>query len=120
MLKLHIHNIKTPIKDDLDKYVTRKIGKLDKYIPRSSRSNAHAEVFLKEFKVKTKKQCTCEVILHLPGHEIATSETTLNIFAAVDIVEAKLKNQLRKYKDKKTPKRRILSLIKRNIRETKN
>ncbi|HUD06539.1 MAG TPA: ribosome-associated translation inhibitor RaiA [Candidatus Saccharimonadales bacterium] len=119
MLKLQINNIKTPIKDDLDKYVSKKLGKLDKYIPRQFRSNAHAEVFLKEFHVKSKKQCTCEVIMHLPGTEIAATETTLNIFAAVDIVEVKLKNQLKKYKGKHLPKTRILSLIRRGNRRNK-
>ena len=83
----------------LEKYVTKKIGKLDKYIPRNARTSAHAQVFLKESKIKNKKQCTCEVIMHLPHEEFATKETTMNIFAAVDIVEAKLKNHLRKYKD---------------------
>lgn len=99
MLKITVNNVHTGIDEDLQKYVSKKIGKLDKYIPRKFRMSAHAQVFLKESKIKNKKQCTCEVVMHLPHDEFVTKETTMNIFAAVDIVEAKLKNQLRKYKD---------------------
>jgi ribosomal subunit interface protein len=99
MLRLTVNSVHSSIDEDLKKYVGKKIGKLDKYIPRKMRGSAHAQIFLKEFKVKNKKQCTCEVIMFLPHEEFVTKETTMNIFAAVDIVEAKLKNQLRKYKD---------------------
>jgi putative sigma-54 modulation protein len=98
--KMEIEGIHTEVSEDLRKYVTRKIGKLDKYMPRHARESAHAEVKLKEVTSKKKNQYTCEVILHLPHENIMTKETTLNIFAAVDIVETKLKNQLKKYKEK--------------------
>lgn len=98
--KMEINGIHTEVSDDLHKYITKKIGKLDKYMPKHARESAHAEVKLKEATTKGKKQYTCEVIFHLPKEVITTKETTLNMFAAVDIVETKLKNQLKKYKDK--------------------
>jgi putative sigma-54 modulation protein len=107
MLKLTVNSVHTSIDEDLKKYVNKKIGKLDKYIPRKVRGSAHAEIYLKEFKIKNKKQCMCEVIMHLPHDEFVTKETTMNIFAAVDIVEAKLKNQLHKYKDTHLSKSRF-------------
>lgn len=97
--KLEINGVHTVLNDDLKKYITKKIGKLDKYLPRAARESAHVEVFVKESKLKNKKQCTCEVVLHLPQDTIITKESTLNMFAAVDIVESKLKNQIKKYKD---------------------
>lgn len=102
--------------DDLRKYVTKKIGKLEKYIPKHSRGSVQAEVKLKESKLKTMEQRTCEVILHLPHEKITVSETTVNMFAAVDIVEEKLKNQLHKYKEKHNgPKlrQRLMSRLRR-------
>ncbi len=96
--RLEINGIHTEVDDDLRKYVNKKIGKLDKYMPRHARESAHAEVKLKSSNSKGKKQCTCEVILTLPQDVITTKETTLNMFAAVDIVETKLKNQLKRYK----------------------
>lgn len=96
--RLEIHGIHTEVSNDLRKYVNKKIGKLDKYMPRQARESAHAEVKLKASSNKGKKQYTCEVILTLPREVINTKETTLNMFAAVDIVETKLKNRLKRYK----------------------
>jgi len=113
--KMEIIGIHTEVNDDLRKYVTRKIGHLDKYIPRKARESAHAEVRLKDLGTKKKNQYMCEVTLHLPHENISTQETTLNIFAAVDIVETKLKNQLKKYKEKHSVlrghTRRVISKI---------
>ena len=97
--KLEINGVHTVLTEDLKKYITKKIGKLDKYLPRHARESAHDEVFVKERMIKAKKECVCEVVLHLPGTTLMTKESTINMFAAVDIVEAKLKNQLKKYKE---------------------
>lgn len=98
--KLEISGVHAEITDDLRKYVTKKIGRLDQYMSKHARESVHVEVKLKEGKAKNKRECTCEVIVFLPHGTIATKESTLNMFAAVDIVEAKLKNQLKKYKEK--------------------
>jgi len=95
-----IKGVHTKIDDDLTKYIVKKVNKLDKFIPKKAKESAHAEVFIKESSSKEKKQYTCEIIIHLPKEIITTKETTLNTYAAVDIVEAKLKNQLKKYKEK--------------------
>jgi putative sigma-54 modulation protein len=87
--------------EKLEKYVSKKIGKLSKYIGRVDKKTVHAEVKLKESRAKERKQCTCDVILYLPKERMSASETTLNMYAAVDIVEAKLQSQLKKYKDKR-------------------
>lgn len=88
------------VSDELSKYIRAKIGKLDKYMNRHARKTVFAEVKLAEGTSKTKNRNMCEVILHMPGDRLTASESTINMFAAVDIVEAKLKNQLRKVKDK--------------------
>lgn len=88
------------LNDDIRKYVNNKIAKLDKYMSRHARKSVHAEVKLIQENGKKNKKFTAEVILHVPGETMAAKEATLNIYAAIDIVEAKLKNQLRKYKDK--------------------
>jgi putative sigma-54 modulation protein len=103
--KIEISGVHSVVTADLQKYVMRKIGKLDRYMPKNARESAHAEVLLKEGKAKNKNRCTCEVILHLPHEVIATKESTMNMFAAVDIVEAKLRNQIKKYKDTHTANR---------------
>ena len=42
------------------------------------------------------------VVLRVPHGVLDASETTINMFAAIDIVETKLKLQLKKYKDSHT------------------
>lgn len=98
--KLEINGVHYEITPKLNTYVRNKLGKIDKYIPRRARESAHMEVFLKEIKIKAKKECECEVILRLPNDTLTVKESTINMFAAVDIVEAKLKNQVKKYKTK--------------------
>lgn len=102
---MEISGIHVDVDPELHKYVEKKIGHLDRFFPRLTRESAHAEIKLKEKMIKAKKECTCEVILHLPHETIMTKETTINMYAAVDIVETKLKNQLKKYKEKHTHKR---------------
>lgn len=97
--RLEITGVHMSVGDDLKKYVVKKIGRLDRFIPRAGRESVHAEVKLKESKAKDKNQRTCEVILHVPGETITVKETTVNMFAAVDIVQTKLHHQLKKYKD---------------------
>ena len=112
--KLEINGVHFDLNDELHKYVVKKIGRLDQYMNRHVRESAHAEVKLKESKIKKRTQATCEVILHLPHETMMTKETTLNMYAAVDIVEAKLKNQLKRYKNKHNPRfhRRLLHRLK--------
>ncbi len=117
MIKLEITGVHTELDTKIKKYVTTKINKLEKYMPRHARESAHAEVFLKEKKIRAKKECACEVVLHLPKETIRIEETTINMYAAVDIVEEKLKNQLKKYKETHSSLRihkRVISKLRRN------
>jgi ribosomal subunit interface protein len=87
-------------------YVNQKIGKLDHLLSRHAQRSAHADVKLKKGPGRGKKQFTCEVVVHLPQEFITTSQTAESLSAAVDLAEAKLKNQLIKYKDKHVLSRR--------------
>lgn len=98
--KIEITSIHADSNPDVTKYVKKKIAKLDGYMPKHARKSAHAEVRLKESNSKDKKTSTCEVTLHVPNDQIMASETTVNMYAAIDIVEEKLKTQLRKYKER--------------------
>lgn len=97
--KIDVRGIHMKVEPKLHAYATKKIGKLDGFMSRHVRRSARAEIILKEEILKTKKNNICEVILHLPQGIITTKESTINMFAAIDIVEAKLKNQLKKYKE---------------------
>lgn len=116
--KMEIDGVHMDVEPKLRKYVTKKMGAMDKYMPRHARESAHLEIKLKEEKIKEKRQYTCEAILYLPNDTIRISETTMNIFAAVDIMETKLKNRIRKYKETHARKR-IPARIAAKIRSRK-
>jgi putative sigma-54 modulation protein len=97
--KIEVRGVHMNLDENLQKYITKKIGRLDKYVPRSNRESSHTEVQLKEAKSSTNRHATCEVTMHLPHETLFVKESTMNMYAAVDIVEAKLKQQLRKYKE---------------------
>jgi putative sigma-54 modulation protein len=101
---LEISTIHTEVDEDLKKYARKKISKLDAYMPKHARKSAKVEITLKEAHTKTRKQYTVEVLLTVPGEIITAKETTKNMYAAIDIVEEKLKAQLRRYKTTKSAK----------------
>jgi putative sigma-54 modulation protein len=98
MDKIEIKAIHSSMTRDIEKYTQKKMAKLDAFIPRQVRKSSHAEVRLSESKTRDKKRYTAEVNLYLPGETIMAKETTVNMYAAVDIIEEKLKTQLRRYK----------------------
>lgn len=97
--KLDIRGIHLEVDEALKKYISKKIGRLDKYMSRHDRQSARADVHLKETKTKDKKCSIIEVTLQLPNDKIVVKESTINMYAAVDIAEHKLKLQLQKHKE---------------------
>lgn len=95
--------------EDIKKYIIRKVSRLDRFVPRHARKSMHAEVRMRENSHKTNNnnKYECEVVIHVPHEQIMAKEATLNMFAAVDIVETKLKNQLFKYKAQVVKKSRF-------------
>lgn len=100
-----IKNIKlTGIKVDIDektkKYVTKKIGSVDRYLPRHARKSVSAEVVIRQSNRDHGNKYETEVIIHTPGHKLVAKDSTVNILASIDIVEAKIITQARKYREK--------------------
>lgn len=111
--RFEVKGVHYTVDENLQKYVTKKIGRLDRYLAAHTKASAHTQVTLKENKVKGGKDCLCEVVMHLPHGDITVKESTVNMYAAVDIAEAKLKLQLKKYKDTHASPRLHRRLIRR-------
>ncbi len=97
--KMEISGVHADTDERLKKYVIKTVNKLEKYIPRHARKSVHVEVKLRENKRHKNNQCSAEMIMYLPHGTLTAKESTINMFAAVDIVEAKLHNQIKKYKE---------------------
>lgn len=94
-----ISGVKYEVDERTKRYVTRKIGQLDRFLPRHARKSVTAEVKLKEVNRDHGNKYEAEVILHVPNKQLTAKDSTVNMIAAVDIVEAKISTQLKKYKD---------------------
>jgi len=113
----------TGITYDVDKkthdYVIKRIGKLDRYLPRHARKSVSAEVKLAQVDHDYGNKYEVEVNLRVPNKLISAKDSTSNIMAAIDIVERKLQTQLRDYKESTIAhigRRGILSRFKRSFR----
>jgi ribosomal subunit interface protein len=99
MLALNITGLKMQVDENMHKYIMRRLGHLDRLLPRDDREAAHGEVRLKETSGEGKNDASCEMTLHIPGTTLVAKETTLNTYAAIDIVYNELKSQINKYTD---------------------
>lgn len=104
--------------DKVKKYVRKKIGSLSRLAPRHARKTIHAEVKVAEVNRAHGNKYEVETILHIPNKTLTAKDSTMNVLAATDIVEAKLATQLRKYKADHIPhlgKRKMLDKFKRSF-----
>ncbi len=104
--------------DDLTKkYIRKKIGSLDRLVPRHARKSIRAEVKIAEVNRDKGNKYEVEVLVHIPEKTVTAKDSTMNVLAATDIVEAKIANQLRKYKENHIPhvgRRKLLDRFKRS------
>ncbi len=108
------------IDDRTRKYVSKKCEKLIDYIPRQSREAAFASVKLEQIDQKDNNKYESTIVLTLPDKQLIAKDMAPNALAAVDIVEAKLRGQIRKYKtERRTDGVRtggIMARVKRTLR----
>lgn len=113
---LDITGITYTVSPSLKRYIEKKIGRLDRYLPRHARKTVTADVKLREVNRDHGNKYEAEVILTVPDKTLTAKDTTVNMFAAIDIVEQKAVAQLKKYKQSMLPhvaNRRILGRTKR-------
>lgn len=105
------------VEEGFKKYVEKKLGKLDKYLPRKSKKNVIAKVVVAEVgKGKTEKY-EISAAMEIPGGKVLNArEECANVFVGADLIEAKLTGQIRRYKLEMQPHRQKRSLKKLFIR----
>lgn len=83
----------------LVKYVEKRIGKLDKHIPRANRKDVVAKIVVTEVNREHGNKYEISASLDIPGGKvIAAKDEASNVFAGVDLLEAKLDGQIRRFK----------------------
>lgn len=92
------------ISESFKKYVEKRIGKLDRYLPRGNKKDLIAKVVISEVDHPHGNKYEISVAMEIPGGKvIATKDECSNVFAGIDIIEAKLKGQIRRFKLENTP-----------------
>lgn len=94
-----VTGISYKVDDNTSKYVMKKIDRLCRYLPRHAKKTVSAEVKLSEVNYDHGNKYEAEIIVNVPGKVLTAKDATVNMFAAIDIVDAKLKVQLRDYKN---------------------
>jgi putative sigma-54 modulation protein len=110
MITLQISGRDYELDDKIREYVDRKIGSLDKYLAKRSVISGDV-ILIRDVSNREDNMFVCEAIIEVPGDRLQATEATVNMFAAIDIVEQKLKAQILKFKEKHEPaknKRRML------------
>ncbi len=112
-----ITNLNTEVDSSTAEYITEKVKKLYRYIPRDSREGTRFEVKLKEISETTDKKVELELIVLLPEKTMKATSKAMTFKAAVDQVEEKMEGQLRRHKTEtvnRTKKGGILGRFKRS------
>ena len=94
------------VEEGFRKYVMKRIGKLDRYLPRGAKKDVVAKVVVVETGKNKGDKYEISASMELTGGKvIAAKDECSNIFAGVDLVEAKLTGQIRRYKLEVQPHR---------------
>lgn len=115
--KIEITGNKYKVEKSFKKYAEKRIGKLDRYLPRGSKKDVIAKIVVTEVDRSHGNKYEISAAMEIPGGKvIAAKDESSNVFAGVDIIEAKLMGQIRRYKLESTPhlrRNKLKSLFKR-------
>ena len=99
------------VEEGFRKYVSKRLGKLDRYLPRGSKKEVVMKVIVAEIGKSKADKYEISAAMELTGGKvIAARDECSNVFAGVDLVEAKLAGQIRRYKLEVQPHRQKRSL----------
>ena len=104
--KIEINGKDYKVEDSLRKYIEKRLGKLDRYLPRGYKKDVIIKAVISLVGKSKGDKYELSVAMDIPGGKvIAAKDECSNVFAGVDLVEAKLTGQIRRYKLEVQPHR---------------
>jgi ribosomal subunit interface protein len=94
-MKVHVAVKGLELTGELEKYVHRKLARLNRKAVRRLRAQASYEISLTQTTRRGTKYSTCSMVLTLGEQECIAKETTLHLHAAVDVAAAQIEQQLK-------------------------
>lgn len=102
--KVEISGSNYKVEESFRKYATKRIGKLDRYLPRGSKKDVVAKIVVTEVDRAHGNKYEISAAMEIPGGKVlAAKDESSNVFAGIDIIEAKLMGQIRRFKLESTP-----------------
>lgn len=106
------------IEEPFKKYIKKRLSKLDKYLPRNAKKDVVCRVVIAEIGKNKADKFSVAVTMDLTGGKvIAAKDECSNVFTGIDLVEAKLTGQIRRYKLEVQPHRQKKSWRKFFVRK---
>lgn len=102
--KIEVSGSNYKVSDGFRKYAEKRIGKLDRYLPRGNKKDVVAKIVVTEVDRAHGNKYEVSAAMEIPGGKVITArDECSNVFAGIDIIEAKLKGQVRRFKLENTP-----------------
>lgn len=102
--KIEISGSNYKVSDSFQKYAIKRIGKLDRYLPRANKKDVVAKIVITEVDRTHGNKYEVSAAMEIHGGKVLTArDECSNVFAGIDIIEAKLKGQIRRFKLENTP-----------------
>lgn len=116
--KIEIQGNKYKIEESFKQYVIKRISKLDRYLPKHNKNDVVASIVVSEVSRPHSNKYEISATLNITGGKvISAKDECSNVFAGIDLIEAKLVGQIRRYKLESTPHLRrffLKNLFKKN------
>ncbi|MBR2997162.1 ribosome-associated translation inhibitor RaiA [Candidatus Saccharibacteria bacterium] len=97
--KIEISGNNYKISEGFHKYATKRIGKLDRYLPKGSKKDVVTKIVVTEINRPHNNKYSISAAMETTGGKVfAAKDECSNVFAGIDILEAKLKGQISRYK----------------------
>lgn len=97
--KIEISGKNYKVTEGFHKYAAKRIGKLDRYLPRSHKKDVVTKIVVTEIDHPHNNKYNIAITIETTGGKVfAAKDDCSNVFAGIDIVEAKLKGQISRFK----------------------
>lgn len=97
--KLDITATNFDLTENTKKYATKRIAKLDRYLPRANKRDVVLKLVFSENSGNNSAKYEISAAMEIPGGKvIAARDTSTNLNAGIDIIETKLLGQIRRFR----------------------
>ena len=102
-MKVMVHGRNVDVTDYVKEYVTKKVGKLERYLPQIGEVRAE---LTQNMTRSANDRYTAQVTIWANGQILRAEEATSDIFASIDATVDKISSQIRRFKGRQHDNRR--------------